>query len=580
MIRSSCIPAYLYLTILLTLAIPYQVLAAPSYIVGADASGSIGSGTDSAALQSSIASGNYLYVAGAGGATACSNTPGSAIGCELKVFNISNPASPTYIAGADSSGSSGSGTSATGLSQVFISGNYLYVTLAAGNGTACSNTAGSGLGCELKIFDVSTPNSPTYIAGIDSSGLVGSGTGNNPATGIPFVSNNYLYMPTNASSTACSNTPGVANGCELKIYDVSNPAAPTYVAGIDGTGRIGAGIGNSVAGSVVFVSGNYAYLATTGSSGGCSNSSGGATGCEVQIYDVSDPTAPVYKGGIDTSGSINSGSSSTGVIGMFITGNYLYIVTSGNATACSNTAGSAIGCEFKIFDVSDPLNPTYIAGADASGSAGSGTDNSSFNKLYVSGGYAYIAKAASATACSNSAGSAIGCELQVYNVSNPLSPTYYGGADASGSTGSGTDSSAFNGIFVSGSYAFISKAASSTACSNSAGSASGCELQIYDTPSDASCSLSANPSSILAGATSQLSWTTSLASSGSIDNSVGSVSPIAAGSTIVAPTISTTFTLTVTGGAGGTCNATVTVSAPRILRLPGHIRLKGGMRLR
>lgn len=67
----------------------------------------------------------------------------------------------------------------------------------------------------------------------------------------------------------------------------------------------------------------------------------------------------------------------------------------------------------------------------------------------------------------------------------------------------------------------------------------------------------ANPDTIAAGASSTLNWTTTDATSVSIDNGVGSVPT--SGSTSVSPTATTTYTLTATGAAG-TTTATVTVS--------------------
>ena len=76
------------------------------------------------------------------------------------------------------------------------------------------------------------------------------------------------------------------------------------------------------------------------------------------------------------------------------------------------------------------------------------------------------------------------------------------------------------------------------------------------------CTLSASPTSIASGASSALSWTTTGASSFSIDNGIGAVTPVASGTHTVSPTATTAYTGTVTG-AGGTaaCTATVTVTS-------------------
>lgn len=72
------------------------------------------------------------------------------------------------------------------------------------------------------------------------------------------------------------------------------------------------------------------------------------------------------------------------------------------------------------------------------------------------------------------------------------------------------------------------------------------------------CTLSANPTSITAGGSSTLTWTTNNATSVSIDQGIGGVATN--GSRSVSPGHTTTYTLTATGP-GGTvhCNATVTV---------------------
>ena len=77
-------------------------------------------------------------------------------------------------------------------------------------------------------------------------------------------------------------------------------------------------------------------------------------------------------------------------------------------------------------------------------------------------------------------------------------------------------------------------------------------------PSAPTCTLSASPSSVLQGGTSTLSWTTANATSFSIDNSIGSVSPVDAGSKDVSPSSTTTYTGTVTGP-GGTAHCTTKV---------------------
>jgi len=110
-----------------------------------------------------------------------------------------------------------------------------------------------------------------------------------------------------------------------------------------------------------------------------------------------------------------------------------------------------------------------------------------------------------------------------------------------------------------GSYTYIGVVTSST------GNTATCTDTLIVNPvvvTAPSCTLSATPEIILPGGSSDLTWTTTNGSTFSIDNSVGSVTPVAGGSESVSPTTSTTYTGTVTDSLGVTasCDATVTVT--------------------
>jgi hypothetical protein len=100
---------------------------------------------------------------------------------------------------------------------------------------------------------------------------------------------------------------------------------------------------------------------------------------------------------------------------------------------------------------------------------------------------------------------------------------------------------------------------------NSSGASVHCSTTVTVTPPPAAptCTLDASPSAINSGGSSTLSWTTANATSASIDQSVGTVSPVAGGSTSVHPSGTTIYTLTATGAGGTkTCTTTVTVTPP------------------
>ncbi len=77
-----------------------------------------------------------------------------------------------------------------------------------------------------------------------------------------------------------------------------------------------------------------------------------------------------------------------------------------------------------------------------------------------------------------------------------------------------------------------------------------------------SCTLTASPASILNGAASSLAWTTTNATSISLSQGIGSVTPVVGGSRSVSPSVTTTYTGTVTGANGltNTCADTVAVT--------------------
>ncbi|KXK00285.1 MAG: hypothetical protein UZ19_OD1000074 [Parcubacteria bacterium OLB19] len=97
------------------------------------------------------------------------------------------------------------------------------------------------------------------------------------------------------------------------------------------------------------------------------------------VFDISSSTNPVYFANNDSSGSsygtsLGGGLSTTGIYGLAISNNYLYVGKSSNSTACSQTAGSASGCELMVFNA--------IPSATLSGTM---TGTSDFNNLTITG---------------------------------------------------------------------------------------------------------------------------------------------------------------------------------------------------
>ena len=93
-----------------------------------------------------------------------------------------------------------------------------------------------------------------------------------------------------------------------------------------------------------------------------------------------------------------------------------------------------------------------------------------------------------------------------------------------------------------------------------------CEATVVVPPTpEPSCTLTATPSDIYDGDSVELQWTSSNVSSGSINQGVGAISPVASGSKTVTPHVSKTYTATFTGSYGDvSCSADVTVTPPPV----------------
>ena len=155
----------------------------------------------------------------------------------------------------------------------------------------------------------------------------------------------------------------------------------------------------------IYVAGNYAYVVSD------------STGDDIEVFDISDPTAPTKVGGAACASNAN---------GIYVAGNYAYVVS------------DSTGDDIEIFDISDPTAPTKVGGANC--------DDSALG-VYVSGNYAYVLSYVA------------GDDIEVFDISDPTAPTKVGGANC--------DDSAL-GVYVSGNYAYV------------ASSSTGDDLEIFD----------------------------------------------------------------------------------------------------
>ncbi len=178
----------------------------------------------------------------------------------------------------------------------------------------------------------------------------------------------------------------------LEIVDITNPAAPVH------TGSISNGAGGALLSSPqsVFVSGNYAYVASYISSA-------------LEIVDITNPAAPVHTGSLSNAYLSNPQ-------GVFVSGNYAYVVSSGSSNA------------LEIVDITNPAAPVHT---------GSISNPTAYllnpKSVFVSGNYAYIA----------SSGSNV---MEIVDVTDPAHPVRKSSSATIFSPSS---------VYVSGNYAYV-----------------------------------------------------------------------------------------------------------------------------
>jgi hypothetical protein len=188
----------------------------------------------------------------------------------------------------------------------------------------------------------------------------------------------------------------------IVLFNLGDGCAQTPIPGYAGRIEQGAG-GASVADPFsIFVSGNYAYVASYSDNA-------------LQIVDVTNPTTPLPKGRLINGG----GALLVRPRCVFVSGNYAYVASGG-----SNA--------LEIVNVTDPANPVH-AGSINDGTGGAAlTDPSS---VYVLGNYAYVAS-------SNS------FSLEIVDVTNPAAPVHKGKV-----VGNGLGNPV--SVFVKGNYAYV-----------------------------------------------------------------------------------------------------------------------------
>jgi LPXTG-site transpeptidase (sortase) family protein len=292
----------------------------------------------------------------------------------LRIFSVSNPASPSYVGGAASAAEGHYGWWGD-------DGDYAYLTNTFGGSVISvdarvpTHPIRTGLYWDGEWHEKNMPagkDDTLYIPTWEHLNIVSFSNPSNPtlAGRFPDVYNykeiavygDYAYV-----LTAESLDWGVPARHLLRVYDISNPNSPTYRGEFD-------------FGSLqmkVFAWGDYAYVSAENT---------------FSVIDVSDPSNPTLAGQVTGNPlySINTTREESGRI--WVSNGYAYVVP-----------GYQDARLFHIIDVFNPLNPQFI-----------GTYSFSANRhvtgIVVEGEYMYVGT--------------YWPMITIFNLINPVTPVY------------------------------------------------------------------------------------------------------------------------------------------------------------
>lgn len=186
------------------------------------------------------------------------------------------------------------------------------------------------------------------------------------------VQGNYAYILGDNGNQGSGSS-----AAQFYVVDITNPAimkvlSTTPITGYEFYGQSG-----------IRVQGHYVYL---------ESSTGTASTNLLQIYDVSNPSAPAFAGSVQI--PLYS-------LGLWVSGNYAYVISflDGSANAASYAA------TLDVVDVSNPASPAVV------GSTNTGTAGVHVSDIKVVGNYAYVAGQSTAQSY-----------VLVFDISNPASP--------------------------------------------------------------------------------------------------------------------------------------------------------------
>ncbi|HEX7963501.1 MAG TPA: hypothetical protein VF466_02820 [Candidatus Saccharimonadales bacterium] len=290
-------------------------------------------------------SGNYAYVVRNASST------------NLAVVNMATPTAPTVAANLSVSGTP---------TNVAVSNGYLYIT--TGTNTSC-----------LEIYSLASPTAPSLVKTL-------SFTGTSACRGV-YVQGNYAYVVRASSSTTGAN--------EFNVVNVTTPASASVVGGYD----------NNIQMNEVWVSGNFAYVATS------------STTQEMLVVNINTPTAPVLAATYNPS---------TTLAALTITG-------------FNNTVLLGMSTTLDAINVTTPTSPVRLGTYTASGTIND-------IDVDVTNLFAYVGT------------SATNGELNIVNIANPASMSSAKNVDLGGTS----TSVAINGVAYNSSNDAVAAATAST----------------------------------------------------------------------------------------------------------------------
>jgi penicillin-binding protein-related factor A (putative recombinase) len=247
------------------------------------------------------------------------------------------------------------------------------------------------------------------------------------------------------------------NGPDQAAYD----AVMRYLGGIEPAGFIEA--------YTMLAVGNVLYIAGYAGNGTCVPATGSE--CEIQVYDISSTTNPVYLTGRESGAGADGWTTNS----LAVSGNTLYVGRGVYSGACVPSTGA--GCELLVYNIASTTNPVYVTGRESS--SGSGGDSVNIvavigNALYVGTGEVFGGNGT----CVPSTGA--GCELLVYNIASTTNPVYVTGRESS----SGSNGRMIGTFLVHESVLYIGTGdnfADNGTCAPSTGN--GCELLVFSVAS-------------------------------------------------------------------------------------------------